>query len=75
MFQAYASLGAGSLGLSDNTVKNIASKVGVTEAQVLLRWSLLPKSAKEERRKTNKRHLGFKLREQDMEELDSLDKN
>ena len=34
-----------------------------------------PKSAKEESRKTNKRHPRVKLREQDMEKLDSLDKN
>ena len=39
----------------DNTVK----KVRVTEAQVLLRWSLLPNLAKEKRR----RHLVFKQRE------------
>ena len=54
LLHAYASIGAGSLGLSDNTVKNIARKVRVTEAQVLLRWSLLPKSAKEEGRKTKR---------------------
>jgi len=82
VFQAYASLGAGSLGLMDNkVVKNIASKVGVSEAQVLLRWSLqhgcalLPKSAKEERMKTNRDIWGFKLSKEDMEELDSLDKS
>ena len=62
MFQAYANPGAGSLELMDNkVVKNIASKVGVNEAQVLLRWgvehgcALLPKSAKDEEQQG---HLG-----------------
>jgi len=80
VFQAYASLGAGALGLIENTlVKKIATKHGVTEGQVLLRWglqhgcALLPKSSKEERMKKNRDIWSFKLEKEDMEELDSLD--
>ena len=41
MFQAYASMGVWSLGLMDiKVVKNIAKKVGVSDAQVLLWWGL-----------------------------------
>ena len=52
MFQAYASLGAGALGLMENeTILTIAKSHNVSPAQVLLRWglqhncALLPKSA------------------------------
>jgi len=82
LFQAYASLGAGALGLMENpVVRSIAEKVGVSEAQVLLRWglqhgcALLPKSAKEERMKTNMTIWDFKLAKEDMSELDSLDQS
>ena len=41
VFQAYASMGVGPFGLMDiKVVKNIACKVGVSEAQVLIRWGL-----------------------------------
>lgn len=82
VFQAYASLGAGALGLIENkVVKNIAKKVGMNEGQVLLRWgvqhgcALLPKSSKEERMKMNRDIWGFKLDKDDMGELDNLDKS
>jgi len=82
VFQAYASLGAGALGLMENkVVKKVASKLGVTEAQVLLRWglqhgcALLPKSSKEERMMVNRDIWGFKLEKEDMDELDSLDES
>ena len=40
-FQAYASLGAGALGLPEHpTVTKIAKELGATTGQVLLRWSL-----------------------------------
>ena len=80
VFQAYASLGAGALGLLDNpVVKNIASNLGVSAAQVLLRWgmqhgcTLLPKSSKEERMRTNMDIWSFKLGKEEMDELNSLD--
>ena len=82
VFQAYASLGAGSLGLLDNqVVRDFACRLGVTEAQVLLRWglqhgcALLPKSSKEERMKMNRDIWGFKLDKKNMDALDSLDES
>ena len=82
VFQAYASLGAGSLGLMDNTVvKQIAARHGVTPAQVLLKWglqlgcALLPKFANVERQKTNLDIWSFKLSEEDMLKLNSCDKS
>jgi len=79
VFQAYASLGAGSLGLlSNSVVKSIATNNGVSEAQVLLRWglqhgcTLLPKSSKPDRMKTNLDIWGFKLSQDDMKDLDDL---
>ena len=45
MFQAFASPGARSLGLMDKLIKNIASKVRVSEAQLSLRWAWLCTSA------------------------------
>ena len=79
-FQAYASLGAGALGLMDHTtVKKVAKEAGCTEAQALLRWGLqsgclvLPKSAKEERIRANLDVLSFKLEEGQMNELNALE--
>ena len=82
VFQAYASLGAGSLGLLDNpVVKKISANHGITPAQVLLRWglqlgcALLPKSSNSERQKTNLDIWSFKLSEDDMLNLSSCDKS
>jgi len=79
VFQAYASLGAGSLGLLDNqTVLDIATRYNVTPAQILLRWgvqkncALLPKSAKAERCKSNLDVWDFKIEIEDMDILDNL---
>jgi len=79
-FQAYASLGAGALGLTDHpTLKKVAKEVGATEAQVLLRWSLqsgclvLPKSSKEDRIRTNLEVSSFKLDDNHMEEINALE--
>ena len=79
-FQAYASLGAGALGLMDHpTVKKVASEAGCTEAQALLRWSLqsgclvLPKSAKEDRIVSNLDVHSFKLEQGQMDELNALE--
>ena len=80
VFQAYASLGAGTINLmSDQTVLRVSSELGVTPAQVLLRWSVqhgcsvLPKSVNEERQKTNLDIWGFKLSSNQMDLLDGLD--
>lgn len=80
VFQAYASLGAGSLGLLDNkTVVAVADRVGVTPAQVLLRWgiqggcTLLPKSVNHARQVTNLSLWDFKLDKEDLELLRGLD--
>ena len=78
VIQAFPSPGARSLGMMDNkVVKNIASWIWVSEAQVSLRHgcALLPKSAKEEWMKSNRGNWGFKLSKEDMEELDSLNKS
>ena len=81
-FQAYASLGAGSLGLVDHALVNqIASSHQVTSAQVLLRWglqlgcALLPKSVNVERQKTNLDIWNFSLTEEDMMKLNGCDKS
>lgn len=80
VFQAYASLGAGTIKLmSDKTVVKVSSELGVTPAQVLLRWSVqhgcsvLPKSVNEERQKTNLDIWGFKLSSDQIHLLDGLD--
>ena len=80
MFQAYASLGAGALGLMDHeVVRSLAQSHTVSPAQVLLRWglqhncALLPKSAKEERIRTNLDIWDFKLDAEEMRSLDNLD--
>ena len=80
VFQAYASLGAGAIKLmEDKTLLGISSELGVTPAQVLLRWStqhgcaVLPKSVNEERQKTNLDIWGFKLSLSEMNQLDGLD--
>ena len=59
VFQAYASLGAGGLGLLESqTVSSIAKSHEVSPAQVLLRWAVqnnmavLPKSSKQDRIKS-----------------------
>jgi len=82
VFQAYASLGAGSLGLLDNTaVKQVAHSHMVTPAQVLLRWglqlgcALLPKSCNPERQKKNLDIWRFKLSEEEMTKISSCDKS
>ena len=82
VFQAYASLGAGSLGLLEHpVVTEVAKNNGVTTAQVLLRWGiqlgcvLLPKSQNPERQKKNLDVWSFKLSDEDMMKLSSCDKS
>jgi len=77
VFQAYASLGAGSLGLiDDGTVQMLAKKHGVQPGQVLLKWALqkgcavLPKSVKPERQRTNLQLHDWSLDDVDIKLLD-----
>jgi diketogulonate reductase-like aldo/keto reductase len=76
--EAYSPLGTGRH-LENETVKRVASHIGRTPAQVLLRWCLqrnlivIPKSTHRERIEENARVFDFTLSSGDMAELDSLD--
>ena len=77
--EGYSPLGKG-LVLRDPTVKAIAVQLGVTPAQVLLRWSMqqgvvtIPKSVKKERVEENWAVWDFNMSEPQMEALGSLHK-
>jgi 2,5-diketo-D-gluconate reductase A len=77
--EAYSPLGTGRH-LSDRTVGRISERTGHTPAQVLLRWCVqkdlivLPKSTHRERIAENAAIFDFALSEQDMAELDGLDR-
>jgi len=77
--EAYSPLGTGRH-LSDKTVSRVAERVGRTPAQVLLRWCLqhdvpvIPKSTHRDRIAENAQVFDFTLSEQDMTELDGLDR-
>jgi diketogulonate reductase-like aldo/keto reductase len=79
VLEAYSPLGTGRH-LSDGSVKRVASGVGRTPAQVLLRWCLqhdlvvLAKSTHRERIEENARIFDFTLAEPEMAELDALDR-
>jgi diketogulonate reductase-like aldo/keto reductase len=76
--EAYSPLGTGRH-LSNPTVKKVASRVGRTPAQVLLRWCLqrglivIPKSTHRDRLEENAGVFDFTLSEAVMAELDALD--
>merc|ERR1719430_2686386 len=79
--QSYSGLGYGNLStLQEETVVNIASRLGVTPAQVVLRWgvqrgySVIPKSENPERMAANLAVEGFSLSEEDMAAVNSLEK-
>ncbi|HEV3309307.1 MAG TPA: aldo/keto reductase [Chloroflexota bacterium] len=78
-FEAYSPLGTGSH-LSNPAVSRIASRIGRTPAQVLLRWGIqrdlivIPKSTHRERIKENAQIFDFFLADEDMAELDRLDR-
>jgi 2,5-diketo-D-gluconate reductase A len=78
-FEAYSPLGTGRH-VSDTTVNRIASRIDRTPAQVLLRWGIqhdlivIPKSAHRERIAENARIFDFSLADDDMAELDRLDR-
>jgi 2,5-diketo-D-gluconate reductase A len=77
--EAYSPLGTGRH-LSNGTVARIASQLGRTPAQVLLRWCIqhdlvvLPKSTHRDRIEENARIFDFQLSEDAMAQLDSLDR-
>jgi 2,5-diketo-D-gluconate reductase A len=76
--EAYSPLGTGRH-LANRTVKQLASRIGRTPAQVLLRWCLqhnlivIPKSAHRDRIAENSRIFDFTLAADDMAVLDALD--
>jgi diketogulonate reductase-like aldo/keto reductase len=77
--EAYSPLGTGKH-LGDETVGAVAERVGRTPAQVLIRWCLqrgtivLPKSTHRERIEQNGQVFDFELSDEDMAELDALDR-
>jgi diketogulonate reductase-like aldo/keto reductase len=77
--EAYSPLGTGNH-LGHKTVKKVAAGCGRTPAQVLLRWCVqrgtivLPKSTHRERIEENARIFEFSLSDEDMAELDGLDR-
>ena len=75
--EAYSPLGTGGL-LGNETVNEIASEVGKSPAQVLIRWSLehgflpLPKSVHDKYIRANAEVFDFNLNSEQMNKLDSL---
>lgn len=65
----------------DEVLTSLSSKYGVTSAKILLRWAVekgypvLPKSNKSERIIENADIFGFSIEEEDMNKLDSLDRD
>ena len=62
-------------------IKDIATKLGVAESKLLLRWGVqhgycvLTKSSKPERIRENLKIFNFEICDEDMEQLDKLNKN
>jgi diketogulonate reductase-like aldo/keto reductase len=77
--EAYSTLGTGRH-LNGDTVVRIAQRHGRTPAQVLLRWCIersipiIPKSTHRERIAENGQVFDFSLTDQDMAQLDALDR-
>jgi 2,5-diketo-D-gluconate reductase A len=77
--EAYSPLGTGRY-LSNDTIRRLASRLGRTPAQVLLRWCLqrdlivISKSTHRDRIEENARIFDFALSDQDMAALDALDR-
>ena len=77
--EAYSPLGTGRH-LTKRKVRAIAERVGRSPAQVLLRWCVqrdlivIPKSTHRERIEENGRIFDFTLSDEDMDELDGLDR-
>ncbi|HZQ81489.1 MAG TPA: aldo/keto reductase [Gaiellaceae bacterium] len=79
VLEAYSPLGTGRH-LDDDTVAGIAERVGRTPAQVLLRWCVqreipvIPKSTHRERIDENGQIFDFELSDDDLSQLDALDR-
>jgi diketogulonate reductase-like aldo/keto reductase len=77
--EAYSPLGTGRH-LGSETVGEIAERLGRTPAQVLLRWSVqrgipvIPKSTRRERIAENGQIFDFTLSDDDVAQLDGLDR-
>jgi len=77
--EGYSSLGTGKH-LEDQTVSEIAERLGRTPAQVLLRWCIqhdvivIPKSTHRERIAENAQLFDFTIPDDDMATLDALDR-
>lgn len=77
--EAYSTLGTGRH-LSNEAVRRVAQRSGRTPAQVLLRWCVqrdipvIPKSTHRERIEENGQIFDFTLGDDDMAELDTLDR-
>ena len=77
--EAYSPLGTGRH-LDDSTVAAIAERHGRTPAQILIRWAIqrdtivIPKSTHRERIEENAQVFDFELTDEDLSELDGLDR-
>jgi diketogulonate reductase-like aldo/keto reductase len=80
VLEAYSPLERGGRDLDHPTVVEVASRLGRTAAQVMLRWAIqrgavvIPKSIRQERIVANARLFDFALRDEDMRALDALDR-
>ena len=78
--EAYSPLARGEK-LKHPTIVAIAGKYSKTPAQVMIRWGLqhsltvIPKSVREERIRENSQVFDFRLSQEDMRDLDSLNEN
>lgn len=78
--QAWAPLGRGRI-FEEPIIQGLAKKYGKTPAQIILRWhlqnglSFIPKSAHASRIKENADIYDFTLSEQDLAQMDSINKN
>ena len=80
VLEAYSPLERGGRDLDHPTVAEVASRLGRSSAQVLLRWAVqrgavvIPKSSRRERIVSNAQIFDFELGEADMAALDGLDR-
>lgn len=78
--EAWAPLGAGKGVLDEPALADIARRLGVTPAQVVLRWHLdlgniaIPKSVHPDRQRENFDVFGFELSDDDHERIGALDR-
>ena len=79
-YEAWSPLMQGHI-LENNIIKKLAAKYGKTTAQIILRWDLqkgvltIPKSIKKERIVSNSQIFDFEISQDDMELIDSLNKD